>query len=78
MRRELAEPWPPSGARRRHPPPRSFSFEPAPSAARPPPAWLIIRRNKLEPQPQAGGRHALAPTSPLLAVAPHRHARTAA
>eukprot|EP00966_Prymnesium_polylepis_P015482 358040-Prymnesium_polylepis.1 len=34
-RHELTSPWPPSGARRRHPPPRSTSFEPAPGPARP-------------------------------------------
>ena len=34
-RRELASPWPLSRARRRHPPPRSTSFEPAPGPARP-------------------------------------------
>ena len=34
-RREIAARWPLSGARRRHPPPRSASFEPAPGPARP-------------------------------------------
>ena len=42
-RREIGAPWPRSGMRRRHPPPRSTSFEPAPGPARP--AGHPVRRS---------------------------------
>jgi len=66
-RRELTSPWPPSGGdTRRRAAPLS---NPRPAQPAPLIIWPIARRNKLEPQPPAGGRRAHARASALLAAA---------
>ena len=65
-RREIAAHWPPSGARRRHPPPRSASFEPAPDPALPPDH--LARRLHVRTRTAAASRWPARPRSHELAA----------